>query len=662
MHATMPLEDMTHENYWRQLLRWLVDGVPDPVEVAHQRPIASRPAKPVTLTADVVDPTFVELNDARVVAQGQRPAGRRHRRADAVDRRAQRRSTAARSPPRATGMYAARRRGDARRQDRSAPASTHVRAAPGDAEYFDATMHAAAAAADRRRDRRPVLHAGDGRRRCRGSAVHRPRRDDGRRARPVAHADRAAAARRADVRASGAIDERWGWRDGARTRSVAGVQRCEKRRAELEEHEFVLQTCCDCSSLAAAAAGRRRRRRRRRIWRSSSGWPASRSMRELFQRWAATLVDARPARWASTPSTSSTWPRSPKPTRSASTGQVDARRRSSRRSTSWRRRGADDVVFVVLIGHGTFDGKVAKFNLPGPDMTPADFEPLLKQLTSQHVVFVNTASASGPFVEALAGAGPDDRDRDAQRRASGSRRCSAATSSTRWPATSADADKNRRISVLEAFDFAKREVATAYEREGIMLTEHPLLDDSGDKRARRRRPPTASRAGSRRCCRSARGVRRGAAGGSEAARALRRAARRSSGGSKALKLLKDSMEPATIRRRAREARDRAGAQDAADPRSGRQAAVRTAVRAGARARRCWRSSAARRAASRAAGPRTGGPQLRRRRFRATRRTTAGSCSCGCATTCGFGGGFGAARRAAVGARLSGRRRCTSRRS
>ena len=33
MHATMPLEDMTHENLWRQLLRWVVDGVPDSVDV-----------------------------------------------------------------------------------------------------------------------------------------------------------------------------------------------------------------------------------------------------------------------------------------------------------------------------------------------------------------------------------------------------------------------------------------------------------------------------------------------------------------------------------------------------------------------------------------------------------------------------------------------------
>ena len=63
------------------------------------------------------------------------------------------------------------------------------------------------------------------------------------------------------------------------------------------------------------------------------------------------------------------------------------------------------MVFVVLIGHGTFDGKVAKFNLPGPDMTPADFAPLLKSLPSKHVVFVNTASASGPFLDELSGPG-----------------------------------------------------------------------------------------------------------------------------------------------------------------------------------------------------------------------------------------------------------------
>jgi hypothetical protein len=133
----------------------------------------------------------------------------------------------------------------------------------------------------------------------------------------------------------------------------------------------------------------------------------------------------------------------------------------------------------VLIGHGTFDGKVAKFNLPGPDMTPADFAPLLKSLPAKHLVFVNTASSSGPFLEELAGPG---------RTVVTATRTGAERFATLFGgyfvdalfSDNADADKNHRISVLEAFDSAKLGVQRAYEQEGIMLTEHPLLDDSGE--------------------------------------------------------------------------------------------------------------------------------------------------------------------------------------
>jgi hypothetical protein len=48
-------------------------------------------------------------------------------------------------------------------------------------------------------------------------------------------------------------------------------------------------------------------------------------------------------------------------------------------------------------------------------------------------------------------------------------------------AEAADADKNKRITMLEAFQYAKSEVARVYEREGLLATEHALLDDDGDK-------------------------------------------------------------------------------------------------------------------------------------------------------------------------------------
>ena len=63
---------------------------------------------------------------------------------------------------------------------------------------------------------------------------------------------------------------------------------------------------------------------------------------------------------------------------------------------------AGDDVLIVLIGHGTARGGASRFNLPGPDMEPSDFGLLLDRLSMQTVIFVNTASASGGFVELAA--------------------------------------------------------------------------------------------------------------------------------------------------------------------------------------------------------------------------------------------------------------------
>ena len=139
MDATIRVEDQTHENFWRQLLRWLVDGVPDAVEV---RTLTDRvePGQPVALTADVVDPRFVELNDANVIAHVTSPSGKK----SAVslqwtgERNGQYRASFETAE---AGWYQARL--EATRDGKSVGnAVTHVRAVPDDAEYFDAAMHA----------------------------------------------------------------------------------------------------------------------------------------------------------------------------------------------------------------------------------------------------------------------------------------------------------------------------------------------------------------------------------------------------------------------------------------------------------------------------------------------------------------------------------------
>jgi uncharacterized membrane protein len=74
MHADMPLDDMTHETFWQQLLRWLVSYVPDAVNatVSHDRVGAG---DPVTINAEVQDETYLKVNNAEVVSFVTSPSG-----------------------------------------------------------------------------------------------------------------------------------------------------------------------------------------------------------------------------------------------------------------------------------------------------------------------------------------------------------------------------------------------------------------------------------------------------------------------------------------------------------------------------------------------------------------------------------------------------------
>ena len=151
----------------------------------------------------------------------------------------------------------------------------------------------------------------------------------------------------------------------------------------------------------------------------------------------------------------------------------------------------EDVVYVVLLGHGSYDGRIARFNLPGPDMGPAEFNAALKPLPTKQIVFVNTASASAPFIDEMSGPGRTiitATRTGAQQFATlfGGHFVEAFTSAD------ADADKNQRVSMLEAFRFAKAGVARAYQQEGLLATEQALLDDNGDKEGSQDPTPTGA--------------------------------------------------------------------------------------------------------------------------------------------------------------------------
>ena len=139
----------------------------------------------------------------------------------------------------------------------------------------------------------------------------------------------------------------------------------------------------------------------------------------------------------------------------------------------------NDQILIVLIGHGSASGGDAKFNLPGPDMTAADFANLLDLFPTQRVALVNAASASGGFIGPLSG--PNRTIVTATRNDAERLETKFGGHFVRAFAEDvADVDKDERVSILEAFLYAKREVEREYDDENRMLTEHALLDDNGD--------------------------------------------------------------------------------------------------------------------------------------------------------------------------------------
>jgi hypothetical protein len=58
------------------------------------------------------------------------------------------------------------------------------------------------------------------------------------------------------------------------------------------------------------------------------------------------------------------------------------------------------ALWLVLIGHGTYDGKTAKFNLRGPDLSADDLADWLKPF-SRPIAVINAASSSAPFLSKL---------------------------------------------------------------------------------------------------------------------------------------------------------------------------------------------------------------------------------------------------------------------
>ena len=136
------------------------------------------------------------------------------------------------------------------------------------------------------------------------------------------------------------------------------------------------------------------------------------------------------------------------------------------------------ALWLVLIGHGTFDGRTAKFNLRGPDLSARDLAEWLQAL-QRPLVVIDAASASAPFLTELSSPGriivTATKSGFEQNYTRFGQYLAEAIIDPR-----ADLDKDGQTSLLEAFLSASQAVEQFYTAAGRLATEHALLDDNGD--------------------------------------------------------------------------------------------------------------------------------------------------------------------------------------
>ena len=139
----------------------------------------------------------------------------------------------------------------------------------------------------------------------------------------------------------------------------------------------------------------------------------------------------------------------------------------------------DDLLFLLLLGHGNFDGSDYRYNLRGPDLTGAELSAILDRFPAQRIVLVCTTPASGALIPRLS-----RRNRviltATKNGHEGNETVFARFFVESLHNPEADTDKSRHVSLLEAYGFTHRKVKEWYAEKNRLATEHARLDDNGD--------------------------------------------------------------------------------------------------------------------------------------------------------------------------------------
>jgi hypothetical protein len=148
-----------------------------------------------------------------------------------------------------------------------------------------------------------------------------------------------------------------------------------------------------------------------------------------------------------------------------------------------RRLKPADALWVIVLGHGHYDGRGAHLNLPGPDIDGQALGKLFSGIPAREQVVFLTTSASGHLLKPLSAAGrvvitatePDLEVNETLFPL-------ALADVLAAPPPGADRDKDGTLSLLELYLAVVTDVLQRYAAAEEIPTEHARLDDNGDGR------------------------------------------------------------------------------------------------------------------------------------------------------------------------------------
>jgi hypothetical protein len=145
----------------------------------------------------------------------------------------------------------------------------------------------------------------------------------------------------------------------------------------------------------------------------------------------------------------------------------------------------EDTLWVIVLGHGHYDGRHSHLNLPGPDLDEQGFAKLFEGIKAREQVFFITTAASGFFLKPLATTGrivvaATEPDREVNETLFPHALADVLVA----PPEGTDRNKDGRISVFELYLAVAADVMKRYADGENLPTEHARLDDNGDGRGR----------------------------------------------------------------------------------------------------------------------------------------------------------------------------------